>query len=116
MRKPVAHCIGRGGDVHHRGQALKPMVAGLVEQVADRDDAAAFQSKIRGQPRGAAAQYPCDRIQFPAPTRKVPVRHVKVGTRHATDGGKQDRIFTIPKTVFVLFSSRRLRFDHRRGC
>ena len=60
----VSHSAGGASDVDQGDGALQPVMADLVEEVAEADDARSFAGKIYGQPGGGASEDANHRIQF----------------------------------------------------
>src|ERR1700736_2254991 len=121
MGQVKGHGCRGGTDVHHGDDALQFVMSGLVEEVAKRDHTRRLTGEVHGKPRGAAAEYTSQRVQFPAAMAQVVPGYDEIGSIKGGAGCKQETILTIPEAMAGrLRQSHRLDGQHRHyrrtGC
>ena len=106
MNKVVRHGSRRGSDVRHGYKAFQFVMAGLVEEITQRDHACRLPSEVHDKHRCAASKDSSDRIQFLSAAAQVVASYHEVGRVEGGSTGKKERVLTIPEPVAWRFRQR----------
>jgi len=99
MGKVERHSARRGSNVQHGNRPLHFVMAGLVEQIAESDDAGGFAREVYGQSRRTSAEPARDGVEFPAAAAQVVPRYHEIGRAESRAGGKQQTVLTIQESM-----------------
>ena len=100
VAEAVADGVAGGGHVHHGGEALQAVMAGLVEDIAEARNAGGFAREVSHQAGGAAAEDARDGVQFlTAAALQVVAGHYKIAGTGEHGPGEQQSVFAIPETA-----------------
>ena len=99
VRQPISYGAGGASDVDERDGSFQLVVAGLVEEVAERDRSRGFAGEVQGQRRRGSSKNTHDRIQFLTAILKVGAGDGKVGSVQRSCGQEKDFVFSIPEFV-----------------
>lgn len=100
MDETVAHRCGGTSNVHQRHDPLQHVGAGLVEEVAQANDACCFLDDVSGQPGPGSAEQAYHGIQFAAAALQVRASDRK-GRTQSCRRRKQCNILLIPEPVLA---------------
>ena len=88
MREAIAYGAGGASNVDQRDGSLQLVVAGLVEEVAETDNARSFSDEVHGEAGRRAAEDANRRIEFLASALQIGTRHREVGGIQRGCGGE----------------------------
>lgn len=100
MGEPETNGSDRGADVDDRHSPFQPVVACLVEEIAQTDDPGSLAREVQSQRRSRAPKDANDRIQLLAATLQISAGHGKIGAIQSRRREEECPIFLIPEFVF----------------
>src|SRR5579864_7353661 len=101
MRQAIAYGDGGASDVDQRQGSLQLVVAGLMEEVAETDDARSFSDEVHGEADRRAAEDANHRIEFLAAMLQIGTRHREVGGIQRGRGGEQGTVPLVPESMLI---------------
>jgi len=86
-------------DIQGRSHPLQPVVAGFVQEVAQRDHAYGFSGEVHSQSRSGASENAYYWVQFPAPALQVGASHREIGCAESSARSEEQQICPVQKSM-----------------
>jgi hypothetical protein len=111
MLQTVRHRARRTADVNVGDNPFHPVVAGAVKEIAERDSAHTFASKVDRETPERAAKHTNHWIQLPPAVLQICARHREVGSIQSERRSKQHFILVVPKLMLAALGR-----GHNEAC